>query len=102
MARGTIINYRNKDILYIDRHGLKGHEIIENIRLANQKGKDYKRNALLSLVDFRDITSDTGLMNFLKSEEQVNEVKQYFIKNAILGVDELKKVLFNVYKFTYR
>lgn len=96
MAGCSLINYKSREILYIDHRGLKPQDAINNIHKGNLMVENYKGQELLALIDFRDVTADINILTFLNSDETKKSIK-LIKKGAILGVTGLSKVTLNLF-----
>lgn len=96
MDRLSIINYKGKEILYLDQRGLNGDDLLKGCKNADQFIKNYQKDTALTLANFTDTTASQEVMNYLKSEESVN-INKKVVKAAVVGITGIKKILLNAY-----
>ena len=96
--RNHVINYKGKDILYVNHNGLEGNKIIENMKNAVKKTEELAKNGneILAIYDFTDVYVTEEVMNYLKSDETKNVMK-YIKKSAVIGIVGIKKIFLNVF-----
>ncbi|MCK5102404.1 MAG: hypothetical protein KAR17_06300 [Cyclobacteriaceae bacterium] len=96
MAGYSIIDYKDKDISYLDYRGMNENQMIQTLNEATERSiQDNKPRLLLT-----NITGTFVLPDFLKkAKEDGKRTKHLTLKSAIVGVDGPKKVLLKVYNY---
>ena len=96
MPEISIIKYKDKEILYFNHNGLRDKELLENIKRANKKIKEYTGKEALTLANFTNAITSNEVMDYLKSEETV-AVNKKVNKAAVVGITGIKKIFLNVF-----
>jgi CO dehydrogenase/acetyl-CoA synthase alpha subunit len=91
----SIIKYNNKEIFFIDHRGLKGEEVLKSMKEAAEAIKKNGKQ-VLTLTDFTDTTISNEINEYLKSDE-TKAMQKYYIKQGIVGIGGIKKMMFNIY-----
>ena len=92
------IEYKGKEILFIDYRGLGLDESLETLDRAGEMIAERKKKILI-LVDTRDAYTSPEFMTRLK--ESGKEMSSLMEKQAIVGITGLKAILLNAYnRFT--
>ncbi len=96
MAGYSIIDYKGKEILYLDYRGMNEKQMIQTLDEATEHAlQDNKPRLLLT-----NITGTFVLPDFLKkAKEEGKRTKHLTLKSAIVGVEGPKKVLLKVYNY---
>jgi phenylalanyl-tRNA synthetase beta subunit len=92
------IDYKGKEILFIDYRGLGMEESLETLNRANEMMQE-RGGKILVLVDTRDTYTSPEFMARLKeSGKQLGSVME---KQAVVGITGLKAILLDAYnRFT--
>ena len=96
MERYGFIDYKGKQILYIDHTGLNEDDLIENMRKATQFMNNCHKKELLMLTNFTDTYGTEKVMQELKGKDSVESMK-ITKKVAVVGVTGIKKIFLNAY-----
>jgi len=98
MAGYSIINYKGKEILYVDYQGLKTEEVINMMVEATEFALKENR-PLLRLSNMTDVYAVKGVVD--TGKECGKRTKHLTIKRAAIGITGAKKVLLNAFnRFT--
>lgn len=94
MAGFSIINYKGKEIAYIDYRGLKVEQMMQTLEEATEKSlKDNKKRLLLT-----NFTNAYAVPEFMeRSKAAGKKTKHLTPKAAIVGLLGAKKILLNAY-----
>jgi len=94
MAGHSIINYKGKEISYLDYRGLKLEEILKTIDDAVRTSvQENKRRPQLS-----NITGVFAVPEFMDKVKEAGKMTKHLTsKSAVVGVTGAKKLLLNAY-----
>lgn len=94
MAGYSVINYKGKEISYIDYRGMKLEQILQTIDEAvNDTLNANKSRALLT-----NISGAFLVPEFMeKSKEGTKKTRHLTLKSAVVGITGAKKILLNSY-----
>lgn len=96
-----MINYKGKEILYLDFSGCNKDEIFQIIKLAEKIIRVQPKKSLLTLTNVFGARYDKEIIRELK--EFANNNKPFVKAGAVVGIEGLKKVAYDaVIKFTGR
>lgn len=94
MAGYSIIDYKGKEILYLDYRGLNEKQMIQSLNEATERTlQDNKKRLLLTNVTGTYIWPDF----FAKAKENGKRTKHLTMKSAIVGAKGAKKALLKFY-----
>lgn len=90
MAGHSIIDYKGKEILYIDYRGMNENQMIQTLNEATERSlSDNKPRLLLT-----NVAGSFVLPDFLKKAKEAGKrTKHLTLKSAIIGIEGAKKVL---------
>jgi len=91
----SMVDHKNKKIIYVDHRGLTGQKLLDNYKQACELIKK-NGNGSLMLVDFRESTISNELVDYIKTEEN-KAITKLIAKQAAIGISGIKKLVFNVY-----
>jgi hypothetical protein len=94
----SIINYKNKEILYFDHRGLQGKELLKNIIDATKLLIEYQKTGkeAFTLANFTDTFATQEALDYLNSEEAKDAVKKC-AKVTVVGITGIKKIFLQAY-----
>lgn len=90
------ITYKGQQIVHFDYRGLRGRELLEQLRVNTRTILESPRDDFLTLSDFRGSYADEDALEYLKSDE-IKAAARKTKKKAVLGITGLKKLFLNVY-----
>jgi hypothetical protein len=96
MNRCETIIYKGKEITFFNYNGLRGEELLEQLKANTQYLLDSPKNDFLTLSDFSKAYGTDETLAFLQSEPAKAAAKKTK-KKALLGITGLKKMFLNIY-----
>ncbi|MBN1409452.1 MAG: hypothetical protein JW969_01315 [Spirochaetales bacterium] len=94
----SIINYKDKEILYFDHRGLREEELIKNFIESTKMINEYQKthSEILTLTNFTDTYATREALDYLKSVESKEAVTKC-TKVAVIGITGIKKMFLQTY-----
>jgi len=96
MAKSGYITYQGQEILFYDHSGLRGKDLLNSLKEANQIVLNAPHSRTLFLADFSNTYIDSEIMAYLSSDEEKAATKK-IRKTAAVGVSGIKKIFLNTY-----
>ena len=97
----SIINYKGKEILFLDHKGVAENELINSIMAGTRAILESKSKEIIYIADFTDCFINKEVMEYLKSDENKEAVKKTR-KSAVIGITGLKKIFLNAYNTFFK
>ncbi len=88
------IRHQGTDILFNDRNGLKGDDIIANVRESVELIKTCGKKDILYLVDNSNTIIIPEVKDYIKAAAK--EIDPYLKKTAVIGASRAQQVLLNI------
>lgn len=88
-----VYNYKGKKIILIDLNGVQPDGIKSRVDFAKRIIFISEQNSVLLLTDFRDMKYDRERTDY--AIQVSKDIKPFIKKSALLGVDGMKKIVFN-------
>lgn len=96
MNRAEQMSYKGQRILYFDYRGLRGEELLAQLKANTKTVLETPGNEILTLSDFTGTYATDEFMAYAQSDESKAAAKKTKRK-AFLGVTGVKKIFLNVY-----
>lgn len=94
MNEPQIINYKNKQVVFLDYSKLKTQkDIIELIDKGSEYIKNQPKKSVLSLIDANNMHFNRTIKNYLQFN--VRENSPYVKRTAVYGISGLLSIMFN-------
>jgi hypothetical protein len=87
------VDYKGKKILFITMADLFENEVLQVIEYAKKTIKSQPEHSLLTLTDVTHARYNAAVVSAL--QEYVKENKPYVKASAVLGINPIKKIIFN-------
>ena len=101
MKRLRLLTHKGKEIIFLDFSNCHVDEVFKVIELAEKIIRVQQHNTVLTLSDVTDTRYNRDVIRALK--EFANENKPFVRAGAVIGIDGLKKVVYDaVMKFSGR
>lgn len=91
--RVKFIEYKGKQILFIDMSNLMENEVLEVIEYAKKIIRSQPSNSLLTLTDVTHARYNAKVVNEMQEYAKGN--KPYVKAAALLGINPIKRIIFN-------
>jgi hypothetical protein len=96
MNRRETIVYKGQEIVCFDYKGLRGAELLEQIKANTQFVLNSPKFDLLTLSDFSGTYATDEIVAYLRDPES-KAAAQKTKKKALIGITGLKKMFLNIY-----